>query len=161
VVEVQNAEVDTKLLHSAVLNNWLILVSGSDRNNTICLSLLVSLTLFTLTSLHLYICQVSQPASQSSYTDWKAVQLDGDRLYRHLVHCSVCVPCFNSNNMRHSCAVGNLPYSRAVCVRSLACAPGALSVRSQHVTKALTRKLRICEPVFTWTIIVFGCTTHH
>jgi hypothetical protein len=38
----------------------------------------VSITLFTLTNLHPYMWQVSDLASQPSYTDGKVARLDGD-----------------------------------------------------------------------------------
>jgi hypothetical protein len=121
----------------------------------------VSITLFTLTSLHSYIWQVSELASQPSYTAGKAVKLEGDCDSRHLVHfwCSVCVRNFNNNSMRHHCTVGNLTYSRAMCVRPLLCSPG---VKFQHFRRAVTWKLSFWEPMFVWIYItVFGCTTHH
>jgi hypothetical protein len=79
-------------------------------------STVVLITMFTVTSLHVYIWLFLDLVIEPC-TDGKVVLLDGDCDQCHVVHfrCSLCLHCVSSN-ICHHCMVGYLMFSHAVCV---------------------------------------------
>jgi hypothetical protein len=87
-------------------------------------------------------------------------QSDGDILWAPFVRCSVCVRRFNNDSMRHCCEVGNLTYSRALRVRSLAMITRRYDRQITACKNGLTQKQGFADPrVFTITKIVKLTTT--
>jgi hypothetical protein len=123
----------------------------------------VPITLFTLTSLHPYIWQVSDLTSQPSYTDGKVVQLDWLWLMPSGTLLMLCLHTMFQYYYVPPLCGGQFDMQPCnVCTTTSYAHQVLCLVKLQHVRTILTWKLRIFRPMFIWTFnIVFGCVALH